>query len=71
MPGEDGYSLINKLRALTPKKGANIPAIALTALARPEDNEQALSAGFQLHMAKPVNIEELAEAISNLAKKMP
>jgi signal transduction histidine kinase/DNA-binding response OmpR family regulator len=69
MPGEDGYSLINKLRSLTPKKGANIPAIALTALARPEDSEQALSAGFQLHLAKPVDIEELAEAISNLAKK--
>jgi signal transduction histidine kinase/DNA-binding response OmpR family regulator len=69
MPGEDGYSLINKLRTLTPKKGANIPAIALTALARPEDTEQALSAGFQLHMSKPVDIEELAEAIANLAKK--
>jgi signal transduction histidine kinase/response regulator RpfG family c-di-GMP phosphodiesterase len=70
MPEEDGYSFINKLRALTPKKGANIPAIALTALARPEDSEQALSAGFQLHMAKPVNIDELAKAIANLAKKL-
>jgi signal transduction histidine kinase/DNA-binding response OmpR family regulator len=69
MPGEDGYSLINKLRALTPEKGANIPAIALTALARPEDSEQALSAGFQLHLAKPVDIEELAEAIANLTRK--
>jgi signal transduction histidine kinase/DNA-binding response OmpR family regulator len=69
MPGEDGYSLINKLRASTPKKDSNIPAIALTALARPEDSEQVLSAGFQLHLAKPVNIEELAEAISNLAGK--
>jgi CheY-like chemotaxis protein len=69
MPGEDGYSLINKLRTSTPKKGANIPAIALTALARPEDTEQALSAGFQLHLSKPVDIEELAEAIVNLAKK--
>lgn len=69
MPGEDGYSFINKLRALPPKKGANIPAIALTALARPEDSEQALSAGFQLHLSKPVDIEELAEAIVNLAKK--
>ncbi|HSK70871.1 MAG TPA: response regulator [Pyrinomonadaceae bacterium] len=69
MPGEDGYSLINKLRALTPENGANIPAIALTALARPEDSEQALSAGFQLHLAKPIDIDELAEAISNLTKK--
>jgi signal transduction histidine kinase/DNA-binding response OmpR family regulator len=69
MPGEDGYSLINKLRALTPEKGANIPAIALTALARPEDSEHALSAGFQLHLAKPVDIEELAEAIANLIQQ--
>lgn len=69
MPGEDGYSLINKLRALTPENGANIPAIALTALARPEDSEQALSAGFQLHLAKPIDIDELAEAIANLTKK--
>ena len=69
MPDEDGYSLIHKLRKSAPKKGANIPAIALTALARPEDTEQALSAGFQLHLAKPVDIEELAKAIANLAKK--
>ena len=69
MPGEDGYSLVNRLRTLTPKNGTNIPAIALTALARPEDTEQALSAGFQLHLSKPVDIEELAEAIVNLAKK--
>ena len=69
MPGEDGYSLINKLRALTPEKGAEIPAIALTAMARPEDSEQALSAGFQLHMAKPVDIEELVEAIATLTRK--
>jgi signal transduction histidine kinase/ActR/RegA family two-component response regulator len=68
MPEEDGYSLIRQLRT-APSKKADIPVIALTALARPEDGEQALSAGFQLHMAKPVDIEELAEAIVNLAKK--
>jgi signal transduction histidine kinase/DNA-binding response OmpR family regulator len=68
MPVEDGYSLITKLRALAPENGADIPAIALTAMARPEDSEHALSAGFQLHLAKPVDIDELAEAIANLAK---
>lgn len=68
MPGEDGYALISRLRALAPEEGANIPAIALTAMARPEDSEQALSAGFQLHFAKPVNVEELAGAIANLTK---
>ncbi|HEY8563413.1 MAG TPA: response regulator [Pyrinomonadaceae bacterium] len=69
MPDEDGYSLIGKLRTLTHKNGVEIPAIALTALARPEDTEQALNAGFHLHLSKPVDIEELAAAIVNLAKK--
>lgn len=68
MPGEDGYVLISRLRALSPDKGANIPAIALTAMARPEDSEHALSAGFQLHLAKPVDIDRLAEAIEHLTK---
>jgi CheY-like chemotaxis protein len=69
MPGEDGYSLIKKLRALKPEQGADIPAIALTAMARTEDSEQALSSGFQMHIPKPVDIEELAEAIVGLAGK--
>lgn len=68
MPGEDGYALINKLRALNGDSAANIPVIALTAMARPEDTEQALSAGFQLHLSKPVDIQELGEAIANLTK---
>ena len=69
MPGEDGYALMSRLRSLNGGSGANIPVIALTAMARPEDSEQALSAGFQLHLAKPVDIQELAEAIANLTKK--
>jgi signal transduction histidine kinase/DNA-binding response OmpR family regulator len=69
MPGEDGYALIKKLRELAPEKVASIPAIALTAMARPEDSEQALSAGFQLHFAKPVDTQELGQAIANLTKK--
>jgi signal transduction histidine kinase/DNA-binding response OmpR family regulator len=68
MPGEDGYALISKLRALNGDDAANIPVIALTAMARPEDTEQALSAGFQLHLSKPVDIQELGEAIVNLTK---
>ncbi len=68
MPGEDGYALINRLRSLATEKVANIPAIALTAMARPEDSEQALSAGFQLHLPKPIDIDRLAEAIANLTK---
>lgn len=69
MPGEDGYSLIKKLRARRPEEGSEIPAIALTAMARPEDSEMALNAGFQLHLPKPVDIEELAQAIAGLAGK--
>ncbi|HEX8197741.1 MAG TPA: response regulator [Pyrinomonadaceae bacterium] len=69
MPGEDGYALISKVRSLTSEKIASIPAIALTALARPEDSEQAISAGFQLHFAKPVDTQKLAEAIINLTRK--
>jgi signal transduction histidine kinase/DNA-binding response OmpR family regulator len=69
MPGEDGYSLIKRLRALKPDEGSDIPAIALTAMARPEDSETALSAGFQIHLAKPVDIDELAEAIASLTNR--
>jgi signal transduction histidine kinase/response regulator RpfG family c-di-GMP phosphodiesterase len=68
MPGEDGYSLIAKLRSSTPENGANIPAIALTAMARSEDIEKALAAGFQLHFAKPLDIDVLAQTISNMVK---
>lgn len=68
MPGEDGYSLIKKLRALPLEKGSGIPAIALTAMARAEDSETAMSAGFQMHLPKPVDIDELAEAIASLTR---
>ena len=68
MPGEDGYSLISKLRALRPEEGSNIPAIAITAMARPEDSEKVMSAGFQAHLPKPIDIKELSEAIASLAK---
>ncbi|MGI8409050.1 MAG: response regulator [Pyrinomonadaceae bacterium] len=69
MPGEDGYSFIGKLRNLTLENGANIPAIALTAMARPEDRERALSAGFEVHVSKPVDIDELSAAIIEIAAK--
>jgi CheY-like chemotaxis protein len=62
MPGEDGYSLIRKLR-----NGANaaskIPAIALTAMARAEDSDRAIEAGFQMHLPKPVELNDLIIAI--------
>jgi len=64
MPGESGYVLIQKVRALPPEAGGLTPAIALTAYARADDRMQALAAGFQAHLAKPALPEELAAAIA-------
>jgi CheY-like chemotaxis protein len=63
MPGEDGYSLIRRMRALEVEEIRHIPAIALTAYSRTKDRVQALSSGFQMHVSKPVNATELAHAI--------
>jgi PAS domain S-box-containing protein len=68
MPGEDGYSLIRKVRAFSPENGGRIPAAALTAYVRREDREQALSAGFHTHISKPVEPAVLAEAVAGLAR---
>jgi len=67
MPGEDGYALIRKIRALS-ARAASVPAAALTALARDEDRQQALSAGFQLHLAKPIDGRSLIAAVASLGK---
>jgi signal transduction histidine kinase/CheY-like chemotaxis protein len=67
MPGEDGYDLVRKLRRLAPNDGGRIPALALTAYAQTEDGRQALAAGFQLHVAKPVEPVVLAMAVAQLA----
>ena len=66
MPEEDGYALIKKIRALPPENGADVPAIALTAFASAQDKKIALAAGFQRHIAKPVEPVAL-EAIAHLA----
>jgi signal transduction histidine kinase/ActR/RegA family two-component response regulator len=68
MPDEDGYTLINQVRALKPKPGWNIPAVALTGYAGAEDRSRLLAAGFQLHFSKPVGIQELANAVATLAE---
>jgi len=67
MPGEDGYSLINKVRALPPEKGGHTPAAAFTAYAREEDRERALAAGYQMHIAKPISSDELVSTLAQLA----
>jgi CheY-like chemotaxis protein len=70
MPGEDGYSLIRQVRSLHEAQGGRIPAVALTALARKEDRRSALLAGFQMHLAKPVEPNELTTAVANLVKAL-
>ena len=65
MPGEDGYTLMRRVRALTGPRG-RIVAIALTAHARPEDRVKALEAGFHWHMAKPIEPFELVSVIATL-----
>jgi CheY-like chemotaxis protein len=68
MPREDGYSLIQRLRALDGEKG-QVPAIALTAYARVEDRVKAIRAGYQSHLAKPVQAIELVAIITSLIKR--
>ncbi len=66
MPAENGYELIRKIRALTPEQGGHVPAIALTAYAGPIDRRRALLAGFQTHLAKPVEPDDLVAVILSL-----
>jgi PAS domain S-box-containing protein len=66
MPDTDGYQLMRQIRALPPEQGGTIAAIALTAYASELDQQQALAAGFQLHLAKPVEPEDLIGAIATL-----
>jgi signal transduction histidine kinase/ActR/RegA family two-component response regulator len=68
MPGEDGYALIRRLRALSAPHVAAIPAAALTAFAREEDRQLALQAGFQAHLAKPIDASALVSAVARLGK---
>jgi len=68
MPGQDGLSLIRALRERPAERGGTVPALALTALARPEDRRQALLAGFQMHLAKPVDPDELVLAVAGIVR---
>ncbi|MEH2346813.1 MAG: response regulator [Nostoc sp.] len=68
MSEQDRYTLIRKLRSLEPEKGGCIPAIALTAYTREEDRLEALSAGFQQHLSKPIDPTKLIAMVANLLK---
>jgi PAS domain S-box-containing protein len=67
MPVMDGYALISRIRQLSEERGGRIPAAALTAYAGIEDREHALSAGYQIHLPKPVEPAELTAVVANLA----
>jgi len=67
MPDEDGYSFINRVRSLPYDEGGATPAAALTAYARDEDRKQALAAGYQMHIAKPIGAGQLVNMIAKLA----
>jgi PAS domain S-box-containing protein len=69
MPDEDGYELIQKIRALPAERGGKTPAIALTAYARTEDRLRALRAGYQMHVPKPVELAELVAVITSLVQR--
>ncbi|HKG46958.1 MAG TPA: CHASE domain-containing protein [Pyrinomonadaceae bacterium] len=69
MPDEDGYGLIRKIRSLENGVSENIPAVAITAYAKEEDRERALSAGFQIYLAKPVELTELISVVARAANR--
>jgi CheY-like chemotaxis protein len=68
MPGEDGYTLMRRVRSLAPEAGGEIPAAAVTGFASSEDRRKALAAGYQVHMVKPVGASDLAAVVASLVK---
>jgi signal transduction histidine kinase/ActR/RegA family two-component response regulator len=68
MPVQNGYELIQRVRALSPSQGGCTPAAALTAYARAEDRRQAMKAGFELHLSKPIEPADLLAAVATLAR---
>ncbi|MBW4510056.1 MAG: response regulator [Scytonematopsis contorta HA4267-MV1] len=69
MPEQDGYDFIHQIRKLPPEEGGQIPAIALTAYASDKDRDEAVEAGFQIHLSKPVMPDELTTVITQLLNR--
>ena len=69
LPHKDGYALIRAISALAPESGGQVPAIAVTGYARVEDGKRALAEGFQMHLAKPVEPNELVALVANVASR--
>ena len=70
MPGEDGFELIRKVRELPPERGGRTPAVALTAYARAADRLRVLRSGYQMHVAKPVELAELVAVVANVVGRV-
>jgi PAS domain S-box-containing protein len=70
LPGEDGYALLRRVRTLPVEQGGAIPAVAVTAYARVEDRLRALQAGFQMHVAKPVEPAELVTVLASVVGRL-
>jgi CheY-like chemotaxis protein len=68
LPGANGYALIRAIRRSEAKRGGFLPAIAVTAFTSKTDRAEALAAGFQLHVSKPVAVEELVAVIAELVE---
>ena len=69
MPGEDGYTLIKKVRARNAEDGGRVAAVALTAFGQNEDRLKALSAGFQLHVGKPIEPSQLVSVVASVTRQ--
>ena len=70
MPGEDGYSLLRKVRSQGPREGSDVPAVAVTAYGSVDDRIRLLAAGFQMHVPKPVEPAELVTVVASVAGRM-
>ncbi len=66
MPEVDGYQFIRQVRQLPAEEGGTTPAVALTAFARSEDRTRAMMAGYQVHIAKPIEAQELLATVGSL-----
>jgi CheY-like chemotaxis protein len=66
----DGYQFIREVRSLLPADEGRIPAVALTAFARSEDRTSAMLAGYQVHVAKPIEPQELVATVGSLVRRM-
>ncbi|MEP0803636.1 response regulator [Funiculus sociatus GB2-A5] len=70
MPDEDGLSLIRQVRALDAEAGGQIPAVAITAYVSDRERQLAIDAGFQMHLAKPVDLTQLIRVVANLTGRV-